>query len=151
MAALVFPPNPAVDEQFVGPYGEVYTWDGTRWTLTASANVPGTPISITFSCAGAPLAAGQLVVPVSFPLTVPANLAGSLGNAVEPPTAAVSMALIDGASTVIGTIDVDPTGAFAFSGPGANFAAGDVISLLFPDPQDASFANFGVTIAATRA
>lgn len=34
--ALVFPPNPAIGDQLTGPFGEVYEWDGVKWTL-----VPG--------------------------------------------------------------------------------------------------------------
>lgn len=31
-----FPPNPSVGDQITGPYGEVYEWDGVKWSL-----VPG--------------------------------------------------------------------------------------------------------------
>lgn len=41
MAALVFPPSPAVGDEFTGPYGEVYTWDGMRWTLTVGESGSG--------------------------------------------------------------------------------------------------------------
>ena len=37
MAALVFPPSPSLNDTFIGPYGEVYTWDGERWTLTGAS------------------------------------------------------------------------------------------------------------------
>lgn len=36
--ALEFPTSPAIGDEFTGPYGEIYTWDGDKWTLTASAN-----------------------------------------------------------------------------------------------------------------
>lgn len=35
MADLIFPPSPSTGDEFTGTFGEVYTWDGEKWTLTA--------------------------------------------------------------------------------------------------------------------
>lgn len=35
MADLIFPPSPATGDEFTGTFGEVYTYDGEKWTLTA--------------------------------------------------------------------------------------------------------------------
>lgn len=35
MADLIFPPSPATGDEFTGTFGEIYTWDGEKWSLTA--------------------------------------------------------------------------------------------------------------------
>lgn len=44
MAQIVFPPNPSVGDQVTGEYGEVYTWDGQKWTITPSSSGGGIAI-----------------------------------------------------------------------------------------------------------
>lgn len=34
--ALEFPVAPAIGDEFIGPFGEIYTWDGDSWTLTTT-------------------------------------------------------------------------------------------------------------------
>ena len=36
-----FPPNPTTGETLEGPFGEIYTWDGEKWTLTAGGSAGG--------------------------------------------------------------------------------------------------------------
>lgn len=46
MSALVFPPNPTTGQEFTGPFGEIYTWDSEKWTLTADGGGGGGPAVI---------------------------------------------------------------------------------------------------------
>lgn len=41
MSDFVWPPSPAVDDQVTGPYGEVYTWNGVSWGITAGGGGGG--------------------------------------------------------------------------------------------------------------
>lgn len=39
--AIDFPSSPSVGDQVIGPYGEVYTWDGVAWSITAASGNGG--------------------------------------------------------------------------------------------------------------
>lgn len=41
MADLIFPSNPTTGQEFTGTFGEVFTWDGVKWTLTAGGGGGG--------------------------------------------------------------------------------------------------------------
>jgi hypothetical protein len=45
--ALTFPSNPNVGDTVTGEYGEVYTWDGTKWTITVSEGGGGIELGPT--------------------------------------------------------------------------------------------------------
>lgn len=49
MAAIVFPPNPAVGDTVDGFYGQVYEWDGTKWTLVVGGSGGGGGASVSVS------------------------------------------------------------------------------------------------------
>jgi len=46
--ALIFPLNPQINEEYVAPNGYIYTWDGTRWLVSGSADLQyvGAPLSV---------------------------------------------------------------------------------------------------------
>ena len=46
--ALSFPINPQIGDEYVAPNGYIYTWDGTRWLVSGSADLQyvGAPLSI---------------------------------------------------------------------------------------------------------
>jgi hypothetical protein len=91
----------------------------------------------------------QFAVPraISFPV----NLVGSLARAGTAATSAASFTLRKNGSN-IGTIDFaagTATAPFALAG-GAAFAAGDVLEILAPSPQDATLAHVSITLSASR-
>lgn len=46
MSDFVWPSTPAVGDTIEGPYGEVYTWDGLAWTITAGGAGGGTSVEV---------------------------------------------------------------------------------------------------------
>ena len=91
----------------------------------------------------------QFVVPraISFPV----NLAGSLAKASTAATSAAAFTLRRNGSN-IGTVDFAAGAAmatFTLAG-GAVFAAGDVLEILAPSPQDATLADISITLLASR-
>lgn len=81
----------------------------------------------------------------------PAGLTGSQGFATDAPTDDAEFAIKKN-GTGIGTVTFasgDNTATFALSG-GAVFAAGDVLTVVAPDPQDATLFQVSITLAGTR-
>lgn len=82
----------------------------------------------------------------------PAGLTGSSGFATDAPTADAVFTIKKNGSSV-GTItfaDGDNTASFALSG-GAVLEAGDVLTVVAPEPQDATLFQVSITLAGTRA
>lgn len=81
----------------------------------------------------------------------PAGLTGSQGFATDAPTADAVFTIKKNGSS-IGTVtfaDGDNTASFALSG-GAVFAAGDVLTVVAPEPQDATLFQVSITLAGFR-
>lgn len=81
----------------------------------------------------------------------PAGLTGSKGFATDAPTAD-AVFTIKKNGTSIGSVtfaDGDNTATFALSG-GAVFAAGDVLTVVAPEPQDATLFQVSITLAGYR-
>ena len=166
MAALVFPPSPSLNDTFEGPYGEVYTWDGTRWTLTADTggggpvDLTGTAVAIAFSFPNIRTEDMSATIAITMPLTIPAQLVGSYGLCVVGSTGNLSCTLqkysvVGGALTNFAQIGFIGFAAGAFSatvftlGGPYSLLPGDILQLLIP--ADATQNSTGITIAATRA
>lgn len=118
--------------------------------LAASAS--GGLYDIALFVPGQP-AATALVFRFVFPRAVsfPTNLAGSLGLAVTAPTGAAAFTVRRN-GTNVGSIDFaagQTTAAFTLAG-GAAFAAGDVLELVAPSPQDGTLADLSITLLGTR-
>lgn len=88
---------------------------------------------------------------VSRAISFPVNLAGSLAKAGTAATSAAAFTLRRNGAN-IGTIDFaagSATATFTLAG-GAAFAAGDVLEILAPSPQDATLADVSITLIASR-
>jgi hypothetical protein len=120
--------------------------------VALAASAVGGLYDIGLFIPGQPAAAAkvfQFVVPraISFPV----NLAGSLAKAGTAATSAASFTLGRN-GTNIGTVDFaagSATATFTLPG-GAAFAAGDVLEMLAPGPQDATLADVSITLMAAR-
>lgn len=124
---------------------------GTSLVALAAAAVGGV-YDIGLFIPGQPAASAmvfQFVVPRA--IALPANLAGSLAKVGTAATSAASFTLRRNGAN-IGTIDFaagSATATFALAG-GAVFAAGDVLEILAPSPQDATLADVSITLMASR-
>lgn len=45
MAAIVFPPSPTIGQTVIGPNGEVWVWDGTKWASQNASGVAFLPVT----------------------------------------------------------------------------------------------------------
>lgn len=113
------------------------------------ANVP-----IVFMTSARP-AAGAIVanVPVTIPLTVPASLTGTQAYAVAAATnAAVFVLQKQPGNVALGTVTFTAGSqtAVTLEGAGGSLAPGDTLQMVAPAVQDATLANFGVTILTQR-
>jgi hypothetical protein len=124
---------------------------GTSLVPLAAAAVGGL-YDIGLFIPGQPAASAmvfQFVVPRA--IGFPVNLVGSLAKAGTAATSAASFTLRKNGSN-IGTIDFAggaAAGTFTLAG-GAVFAAGDVLEMLAPSPQDATLADVSITLLAAR-
>jgi hypothetical protein len=122
---------------------------GTSLVALAASAVGGL-YDISLFIPGQPAASAmvfQFVVPRA--ISLPVNLAGSLAKAGTAATSAAAFTLRRNGSN-IGTTDLaagSATAAFTLAG-GAVFAAGDVLEMLAPSPQDATLADVSITLMA---
>lgn len=109
------------------------------------------PISIPF--AGKPTSGSLVNVPMTFPVTVPNGLAGTVTYAsLKASTNAIFLVnriTVAGALTQIGTVTFT-TGVTQLSGSGGALAAGDVLQVVAPGIPNGTLADIGITIMANR-
>ena len=128
--------------------------DGKTWDYAAlPADVRAVPIP--FALSGLPLVGQVIHIPLVIDLTIPANVAGTLGCAATP--AAVDAAFVlayirAGTPSTIGTITMAAGSiAVTFSTQAAvDLLVVDILRLTAPSPQDATLANASITLLATR-
>ena len=117
-------------------------------------------VPIAFVMPGKPAAGQVMQVPIVTPLTIPANLAGSVDTDGVQTTANATFTLSkishgSGSVATIGTITIGPGGSgpdtTAYSPQAAvGLVPGDILRLTAPSPQDATLADVGITILAQR-
>jgi hypothetical protein len=127
---------------------------GSRGTslVTLAASAIGGLYDIALFIPGQPAASAmvfQFVVPraISFPV----DLVGSLAKAGTAATSAAAFTLRRNGSN-IGSVDFAggaSAATFTLAGGGI-FAAGDVLEILAPSPQDATLADVSITLMASR-
>jgi len=110
---------------------------------------------ISFPITGKPGTAATFFVTAAMAMTIQSNLYGTVGYANTAATANASFTLnkISGGSSVtfgIITAPAGSTGGFTLGGAGGSLAAGDVLQLIAPSPQDATLADVCITVMAQR-
>jgi hypothetical protein len=138
------PPGPAGVAGPAGPAGPV------------GPAGPAAPTGVSIACSfvGKPAVSAAVFIPITMPLSIPANLEGSVGYArtVATANAVFSVSKISfGVAVELGTITAVAglqTG-FIFSGIGGLLVAGDVLQFFGPATQDATLADVGISIHTT--
>lgn len=130
-----------------------YTTTGPAWNVD-STTVPALlyVTGIPFAQPGLPGAGAVYNIMLPFACTIAAALAGSYGYSGVNATSSSVFSLAKNGAAAFGTLtwtnaSSAPTLA---SGSGATFAAGDRLTITAPASQDATLADVGFTLKATR-
>jgi hypothetical protein len=134
--------------------GDVLSWNGTRWASARATQT--TPLAFVFP--GPMALLRMIVVPVATPITIPANLAGSVyfNNAGSASTNVFELYgspnSVAPSWTLIGTVTTVSATTASFAGAGGSVPAGGVLMMRYAtSPADATLAEVGITILATGA
>ena len=117
----------------------------------------GSSIPITFPFVGKPSANVAIYIPVAMDMNVPAGLTGTVVYDDVQATANATFTLSrirTGASTLtLGVVTITPATRTSclLSGSGGVLQVGDTLALTGPGTQDATLANLGITLLASRA
>ncbi len=131
--------------------------DAKTWAYSAlPSSASKVPIPVVFS--DKPSAGQILHIPLVIDLTIPANWSGAIGYCGTQATADATFTIgyIDSGSpetyTSIGTIKFTAghVGVTLSTQSAVNLTAGQILKVVAPSPQDATLADCGFTILATR-
>lgn len=141
-------PNPGW-HLYVEDDTENVQWDGTSWSVFAGAGGGSNAYDLRLGFSATP-ASNQVLdtILIGRDLTLPANLAGSLGSIGTNPTASFVISVQDDA-VEIATITIGTDGSFTFATTGGTaklVATGSVLTFVAPATVDATAANAVMTI-----
>ncbi len=143
-----FPANPNVAEVFyktTAPVGfHVYT--GSAWLLVNTGSQTSI-YDIGLTVEQKPTASATLLVfTAARAFTLPSGFTGSAARSGTA-AAASSVFTINRNASSIGTITFAPTATTGtFTGAGAAFSVGDILTIIAPSSQDATLADIGITL-----
>lgn len=159
MAVIKISALPAADAPVLGTdlVALVQSPDGLS-TRRATVNAVLGPAVLTIAFPGEPDAGDLVTVVVPYPVRLKAGAAGSVVSARVAPTANATFSIrkvagnAAGTGTAVGTATIDATdhdGAFTVAAD-VDWAAGEVLVLEAPDPEDGSMADVSMTLMLER-